>query len=106
MNDAPETGTGVSPADLRFLKGLVTVLAGTMVVGLIAVIVLLVIRLQAIPSQAPLLPDTVSLPDGVTAGAITFGRGWYAVVTTDDRILIFDAESHALLSETQVTLPE
>jgi hypothetical protein len=27
-------------------------------------------------------------------------------VTTDDRILVFDAESHALLSETQVTLPE
>ncbi len=77
-----------------------------MVVGLITVIVLLVIRLQAVPAQAPLLPDTVRLPDGVSAGAITFGRGWYAVVTTDDRILIFDAESHALLSETQVTLPE
>ncbi len=83
-----------------------TVLAGTMIVGLITVIALLVIRLQALPgATTPLLPEAVALPDGVTAEAITFGRGWYAVVTEDSRILIFDAESHVLLSETRVSLP-
>ena len=77
-----------------------------MILGLITVIGLLVIRLQAIPASAPVLPDEVALPEGVTAEAITFGRGWYAVVTGDGRILVYDAESHALLSETAVTLPK
>ncbi|MCV2869153.1 DUF6476 family protein [Defluviimonas sp. WL0002] len=105
MNDAPEAGPGVSPADLRFLKRLVTVLAGTMILGLITIITLLVIRLQALDRPAPVLPEAVNLPDDATPEAITFGRGWYAVVTDDDRILIFDAQSHALLSETRVDLP-
>jgi len=77
-----------------------------MIFGLITVIVLLVIRLQAIPASAPVLPDEVALPEGVTAEAITFGRGWYAVVTGDDRILVYDAENHTLMSETKVTLTE
>lgn len=106
MNNAPEAGPGVSPADLRFLKRLVTVLAATMILGLITVIGLLVIRLQALPGAAPALPEEVTLPAGVTAAAVTFGRGWYAVVTTDDRILVFSAESHALVSEMRVTLPD
>ncbi|MCV2864454.1 DUF6476 family protein [Albidovulum sediminicola] len=105
MNDAPEAGPGVSPADLRFLKRLVTVLAGTMILGLITIMALLVIRLQAVERPAPVLPEAVSLPEGVTPEAITFGRGWYAVVTSDDRILIFDADSHKMLSETAITLP-
>lgn len=77
-----------------------------MILGLITVIGLLVIRLQALPGAAPALPEEVTLPAGVTAAAVTFGRGWYAVVTTDDRILVFSAESHALVSEMRVTLPD
>ena len=106
MNEAPEAGPGVSPADLRFLKRLVTVLAATMILGLITVIGLLVIRLQAVGTPAPILPEAVDLPDGVTPEAITFGRGWYAVVTGGDEILIYDATSHDLVSRTKVTLPK
>ncbi|HMS97016.1 MAG TPA: DUF6476 family protein, partial [Tabrizicola sp.] len=36
------------------------------------------------------LPDQITLPAGVKASAITFGTGWIAVVTTDDRLLILD----------------
>ena len=39
---------------------------------------------------------TITLPDGTTPTAVTFGKGWIAVVTDDNRILILDAESSAL----------
>ena len=76
---------------LRFLKILVSVLTVTMIGGVLTITALLVIRLQtpAAPPQLPQLPDEITLPDGARATAFTQGTGWYAVVTEDDRILIF-----------------
>jgi hypothetical protein len=81
------------PPNLRFLRRLVTVLTAVMIAGLLIVVGLLVIRLNP---QAPALPDQIALPDGAEARAFTRGTGWFAVVTSDDRILIFDAISGAL----------
>lgn len=81
MDDFPE------PANLRFLRRLVTVLTTVMICGVLVVIVLLVTRLNR---DAPVLPATIELPDGAQAQAFTQGADWYAVVTTDNRILIFD----------------
>ncbi len=72
-----------------------------MVGGVLVVIALLVIRLSDGPSP-PGLPEQISLPDGATARAVTFGQGWVAVVTTDERILIIDAETGALRQELQI----
>ncbi len=77
------------PPSLRFLKHLVTVLTVTMIVGVITVVGLLVTRMPK-PVAAPVLPDILTLPAGAKAAAVTMGTGWIAVVTTDDRILIFD----------------
>jgi len=63
------------------------VLTATMIFGLLVVIGLLVIRFS---STAPVLPQTITLPDGETAQAFTQGKDWYAVVTETDRILIYD----------------
>lgn len=82
--DTPEM-----PASLTFLRRLVTVLTIIMIAGVVTVVALLVIRLNADPAPLP-LPDQVTLPDGTTATAFTVGSDWYAVVTTDDRILIYD----------------
>lgn len=60
-------------------------LTATMILGVLAVIVLLVIRLNQTPMA---LPDAVALPDGTTPTAFTRGSDWMAV-TTDDRILIY-----------------
>ncbi|MEL7092087.1 MAG: DUF6476 family protein [Pseudomonadota bacterium] len=84
------------PANLVLLRRLVTALTAIMIVGVVAVVTLLVIRLQARP---PVLPDAITLPDGVTAEALTIGTDWYAVVTDDARILIFDQLSGALRQE-------
>lgn len=78
----------VEPANLRFLRRLVTVLTAVMICGLLVIIGLFVTRLGT--ATAPLaLPDAIALPEGVKAQAFTQGVDWYAVVTTDDQILIY-----------------
>ena len=64
-----------------------TVLAVVMVAGVLVLIGAVVIRLNASPLP---LPDSLTLPDGSTASAVTFGPDWIAVVTEGDSILIFD----------------
>ncbi|MEL7164107.1 MAG: DUF6476 family protein [Pseudomonadota bacterium] len=90
------------PANLVFLRRLVTALTAIMIVGVVAVVSLLVIRLQAHP---PVLPEQIVLPDGVAARAVTIGVDWYAVVTDDDRILIFDRLSGGLRQEVVIDGP-
>jgi hypothetical protein len=47
--------------------------------------------------RAPSSPDAIVLPEGTTATAYTQGTGWIAIVTSDDEILIYDPDGHALL---------
>lgn len=56
-----------------------------MIVGVIVVVGLLVTRFPA-PVSAP---EALQLPEGATVQAVTQGQGWWAVVTVDQRILIF-----------------
>jgi len=83
------------PPSLRFLKGLVIVLTLTMIIGVITVVAVLVTRMQQsfdTKLHLPDLPASLTLPAGAKPQAITFGTGWTAVVTTDDRILIFGTD--------------
>jgi hypothetical protein len=85
MDDPTEV---VEPANLRFLRRLVTVLTAVMICGLVVIIGLFVTRLGT--ATAPLaLPDAITLPEGARAQAFTQGVDWYAVVTADDQILIY-----------------
>jgi Family of unknown function (DUF6476) len=87
------------PPSLRFLKGLVIVLTLTMIVGVIAVAATLVTRMPGMMQQSLPLPDKITLPSGVQAQAFTQGAAWYAVVTTDDHILIFNRKTGALTQD-------
>ena len=87
MDDLPE------PANLRFLRRMVTVLTTVMIFGVVIVLGLLVTRLGR---DTPVLPSELALPDGATATAFTQAADWYAVVTDDNRILIFDRMTGAL----------
>ena len=78
------------PTNLRFLRLLVTVLTGVMIAGLLAILAMIVIQYRT--TRVP-LPEIITLPDGTTATAYTQGSDWYAVVTADDEILIFDRAS-------------
>ncbi len=101
MDDPSETQAELpEPANLRFLRLLVTVLTGVMIAGVILIITLLVIRFR---DPGPQLPEDLRLPSGVSAQAVTFGTGWVAVVTKDDRILIFDRLTGRMTQEVALT---
>lgn len=98
MQDTPDALPDLPPS-LRLLKGLVMVLMVTMIVGVITVVWLLVTRMPdgnaaPVPPAAliPVLPANITLPDGLVAEAVTAGKGWFAVVTTDQQILIIGAD--------------
>lgn len=90
------------PVNLRFLRVLVTVLTGTMIAGLLVIIGLLVIRFIAEPDVLA-LPEALTLPDGTTATAFTQAPGWFAIVTKDNQILIYDRNTGLLRQTLQVT---
>ncbi|MCX7560875.1 DUF6476 family protein [Sulfitobacter sp. F26204] len=89
----------IEPANLRFLRRLVTVLTVVMICGVLVVIALLVTRLNR---DAPSLPDQITLPPGSRAQAFTQGTNWYAIVTSDDKILIYDRLTGALRQTLQI----
>lgn len=85
MEEAP--GLAQAP-ELVWLRRLVTVLTVTMIIGIATITVILWIRLS--PSL-PALPEALRLPEGETAAAVTFARDFTVVVTTEGRILVYDA---------------
>jgi len=91
------------PPDVRLIKWLVLVLTSVMILGVIVIIGLLVTRLGMAP--APLaLPDSISLPTGSTAQAITLAPDWVLVLTQENEVLLFDRATGALRH--QIALPE
>ncbi|PIB24413.1 hypothetical protein BFP76_04175 [Amylibacter kogurei] len=89
------------PANLRFLRRLITILLITMIVGFVALILLFVMRFSQEPAPIA-LPSEITLPDGAKPAAFTQGRDWYAIVTDDDRILVFDRANGALRHDIDV----
>jgi len=87
--------TPTEPANLRFLRRMVTVLTVIMIGGVVTVVLLLVIRLNEAPAPLP-LPQQITLPDGATATAFTVGSDWFGVVTENNEILIYDQATGAL----------
>lgn len=90
--EAPE------PPRLRQLRLMVLALTATLIGGVIAIVALLVIRLQAAPAPVALPPE-VRLPADERAQAVTLGPDWLAVVTVDglgrERIRVLDRASGA-----------
>ena len=88
------------PPGLRFLRQLVTVLTVVMIVGVVLIAALLVIRLNH-PALA--IPDQITLPAGTIAFSYTQTQDWFAVVTDENKILIFDLNGQ-LIQEVEVKI--
>ncbi len=74
-------------------------LTGVMIAGFIVLVVLFVTRFGVAP---PPLPETVALPDGEVARAVTLGTDWIAVVTESDVILVFDRATGTLRQRVEI----
>ena len=83
-------------AGLRVLRTVTLALMGAMILGIAAIVLILFVRLA---------PSSVAVPEldlmGATASAFTRGPDWFAVTTTDGRILIYDADG-VLMQEVEV----
>lgn len=97
---APSDDEAPLPPQALFLKRLVLALAVVMIAGFLALIVTLIVKLSVEPR---ILPDGIALPDDARARAFTQGDTWYAIVTDDERILIFDRDSGVLIQTVQIT---
>jgi hypothetical protein len=89
---------------VRYLKWLVTALTVTMIAGFIVLVSVVVMRFNA--SGTVPLPDSLTLPAGAEASAITRGPDWLGVVTTDGRILIYGLDGKTLRQEIKVETGE
>jgi hypothetical protein len=76
-----------------------------MIGGVISVVALLVIRM---PDLRVEVPPALPLPAGARAQAVTQGPGWWAVVTADGRILLYDGAGEPLreIPVPELALPE
>jgi hypothetical protein len=63
------------------------VLAGVMIIGFVIIVCVFVINFRKSPT---LIPTALELPSNVNPIAYTQTTNWYAIVTDDDEILIFD----------------
>ncbi len=106
---ADRTGGGdefPEPPRLRQLRRLVTLLTATLIVGILAIVALLVIRLAPLGHRVA-LPERVVVPAGESARAVTLGSDWVAVVTVDaaghERIRVLDRQTGAPRAVTDIT---
>ena len=77
----------IIPPSIKLLKLLVTVLACVMIIGFIIIVSLFVLNFQK--SHFP-IPVTLELQNGVKPIAYTQTKDWYAIVTDEHEILIYD----------------
>lgn len=78
---------------VRYLKTIVTAMTVATILGMIVLITVVVLRFsQTAPEASALpLPDQITLPEGVTADAVTFGRDWIGIVSGDE-IMIYESD--------------
>jgi len=79
---------------VKYLRLLVTILTVTMIVGFLVIVFLFVTKFSE--AFGPELPNEITLPDGTEATAFTQGDTWFAIVTKDQKILIFDRDGGTL----------
>ncbi|MEO0566942.1 MAG: DUF6476 family protein [Pseudomonadota bacterium] len=94
----------VDPGLVKYLRLLVTALTSVMIIGFVVIVFLFVTKFSE--AFGPKLPDQITLPDGTVPSAFTRGDGWYAVVTGENEILIFDDETGELRQTIQINLQD
>ena len=84
------------PANLRFLRRLVTTLTATMIIGLIAIFTVLVIRLQA---SSAMFPEIIALPPETEVLSISRTPTELIVIDQYRKIYMISLDGTKLLHE-------
>ena len=95
MADQSEVPVNPSePANLQFLRRLVTTLTATMIVGLIAIFTVLVIRLQ---SPVAIFPKITALPEGTQVISVSRSPRELIVIDQNRKIYLLSLDGEKLL---------
>ena len=86
---------------MRYLKWLVTALSVTMIAGFIVLVTVVVMRFNQ-SAPGPAFPDSLALPAGVTAEAVTRGPDYLLVVGTEGRVFVFSPDGQHVRQEIQI----
>jgi uncharacterized integral membrane protein len=100
--EPPITEDDLPPA-LRRLRQLVTVLTATMIVGVLTIVVVLVIRLNADTRPVVIAPGDFPLPEGVGIIGLSVIDGRSVILGDDGILRVYDSESRTLLQEITLT---
>ena len=84
------------PANLRFLRRLVTTLTATMILGLIAIFVVLVIQLQ---TTSPMFPEISALPAETKVISISRTSDELVVIDHTRKIYIISLDGKTIMQE-------
>lgn len=88
------------PANLRFLRRLVTVLTAVMIFGILGIFALMALRLNA-PSVV--FPDDLALPADMQVEAMTRGPDYLLVVTKSGRVFVMSPDGQAIRQELMIS---
>lgn len=94
MSDTPPPP---DPANLRFLRRLVTTLTIVMILGILTVVALLVIRLSGEASPQLVFPESLEIPAGVDITGMSVVGGRAIIVTSDGVVALHDLATGARL---------
>ena len=79
-----------------------TVLTAVMILGVITIVALLVIRLNADPAPVFITPGDFALPPGVGVVGLSVMDGHSVIVGDDGVIRVYDRASRALVQEFRI----
>tara|TARA_B100000787_G_scaffold53845_1_gene39089 strand:- start:93 stop:404 length:312 start_codon:yes stop_codon:yes gene_type:complete len=97
MASQPEaTANPPEPANLQFLRRLVTTLTATMILGLIAIFAVLVIRLQ---TTSPMFPEISALPADTEVISISRTRDELVVIDQARNIYIVSLDGKTIMQK-------
>jgi len=105
MDEDMDEDTPLSAQDaalVRYLKWLVTALSVTMIAGFIVLVTVVVMRFNQ-GKGGLAFPDSIALPDGVTAQSLTRGPDYLLVVGTQGRVFVFSPDGQDLRQEIEIT---
>lgn len=73
----------------------------TMIIGFIIIVGLLIAKFNSLRGEIsePAFPDEIILPNGIQADAFTTTKDWFAIITNNDKILVYNRDSGKLIQQ-------
>lgn len=79
------------------------VLTVTMIAGFLTIVMLFIVKFRSFGGPPVLmLPDHVTLPEGQYASGFVHGNDLFYVITRDDAILVYDAQTGTIVKQVEI----